>query len=210
MSNNYLSLKEAGSSKLSAFTNSTSPSEKISAVVQVDAAGIEIHKLAKTISNKYTVAEMILPSTLTDGTIFFSLRNPSAAKKIRINSIEAIGSFIGTAAASRSVYRINKFTGGTGVTGTTVGVHAKQTSNPASVAEFRIAPAGITVTGATQEAANIAIVQHANQLTANIVADFCMENEPVELGQNEGIVLRANGAIVLGSGISLQIEFEEI
>lgn len=160
-------------------------------------------------TSTYFLAQDIVPTTLTTGLNFFCLRNTHAVKKIKIAKIEIIAFFTGTAAASRSLYNLKKFTGWTAQTGTAVQIEKGNTTNPTSIASATWLATGLTVTGATVSTANIASIWHANQLTANIVYDRDMEQWPLILGQNEGIVLQSNGAIVAGSTILLSIKFKE-
>ncbi len=151
----------------------------------------------------------IIPTTLTTGLGYFQLRNTSAIKKIKIQKIEIIAYFVGTAAASRSNYALKKFTGATAGNGTALPTTLGATTNAATVAEVQWSATGLTLTGATIQTGNIAVIGHPNQLTANIVYDRDLSDSPIILEQNEGLVLQSKGAIVAGSTILVSVKWIE-
>jgi hypothetical protein len=157
----------------------------------------------------YQAALTIIPTTLTTGLNYAVVRNTSATKKVKITKIELIGFFVGTAAASRSLYNITLFTGGTATTGTAVPISKRNSINPTTSLECKILATGLAVTGTTFTG-NITTIGHANQLSANIVHDFDYSNIPLVLNQNEGFVVQSNGAIVAGSTLLVGVQYYEI
>jgi hypothetical protein len=151
----------------------------------------------------------IIPTTLTNGLNYFQIRNTSATKKIKIQKIEVITYFVGTAAASRSNYALKKFTGATAATGTVLSTTLGATTNPATIAGVSWLATGLTLTGATIQTGDIAVIGHPNLLSANIVYDKDLSNSPIILEQNEGIVLQSKGAIVAGSTILFSVKWLE-
>lgn len=159
--------------------------------------------------SSYRVAFTIVPVTVTTGSNYFIIRNPDATKKVKIVSIEMVLNFTGTAGASRSNYIIKKFTGATATNGNVMTATPSVTSNPASIASCQYSTGTITLTGATIPTYGFVAVGHANQLTANIVYDRDLNDAPLVLGQNEGIVLQSDGALLAGSAVSIAVKWIE-
>lgn len=157
----------------------------------------------------YFAGFAVVPTTLTTGLNYFWIRNTDPTKKIRIERIECILVFTGTAAGSRSNYLVRKFINATATTGNAVTIEKGQTSNANSIADVKWSPTGGTLTGATPLNPFFPI-GHANQLSANIVYDRNLSDAPIVLGQNEGIVLQSDGAIVNGSTVYFSLRWEEV
>lgn len=141
--------------------------------------------------------DLVPATTLTSGTVYFALRN-GGARSIYVRRFDLQMGFTGTAAASRSSYEIVRFTAGTPSGGTAMAPAKKITSSAASAATVLVAPAGLTMTGATFDAGPIHRVASPNQVTVSTTQDVIFTDELV-LAPGEGIVVRANGAIVAGS-----------
>jgi hypothetical protein len=158
----------------------------------------------------YFTGISVVPTALTTGLNLFFLRNTSATKKIKIQKIEIIMVFSGTAAATRSLYAIKKLTGVTATTGTVTLIPVLgQTGNAVSVADVKWAAAGGTLTGGTLQGTNVMSIGHANQLTTNLVYDRNMSDAPLTLLQNEAISLQTDGAIVAGSTVIISVRWTE-
>jgi hypothetical protein len=154
----------------------------------------------------------VVPTTLTDGTTYWAMRNGST-KRIFIQKFELTMGFVGTAAASRSAFRIERFAGATPAGGTALAAVKKANSQPAStMADARYAPAGLTVTGITFEQAFYRVAVN-NQLAAPIACDLDFTNGPegnrLCLAPNEGIAIRAYGAVVAGAYVMGQMTWAE-
>ncbi len=160
----------------------------------------------------YLAGIAVIPTGLTTGLNYFWIRNTDPTKKIKIHKIEIIMTFTGTAAATRSIYALKKFTGATATVGTvTLGATPAQTGAPASIADIKWAAAGGTLTGATVTPVGTNLIQigHANQLTANLVYDRNLSDAPLVLSQNEGLVLQSDGAVVLGTTVIIGLRWSE-
>ena len=83
------------------------------------------------------------------------------------------------------------------------------TGAAASIADVKWAAAGGTLTGATINADRQMQIGHANQLTANVAYDRSFVEAPIVLGQNEGLVLQSDGAVVVGSTVILSLRWTE-
>lgn len=140
--------------------------------------------------------DLVPATTLATGTVYFALR--AGARSIFIRRFDLQMGFTGTAAASRSSYEIVRFTAGTPSGGTAVAPAKKISTSAASGATILAAPAGLTMTGATFDAGPVHRVASANQLAVSTTQDVVFTDELV-LAPGEGIVVRANGAIVAGS-----------
>lgn len=159
-------------------------------------------------TNYYNSTVAIVPTTLTTGLSYFVIRNPDAIKKIKINRIVADAFFVGTAAASRSVYVLKKYTSVTSTTGTTINIANRDSSGSSSIAEVKWLATGLTITGGV-DVNNISHIGHANQLTANMNKDWVF-GSPIVLAQNEALVVQSEGAIVAGSTVIFSLQFYEI
>lgn len=168
-------------------------------------------KMLPNETSSYFTGATIIPTTLTAGNVYFSIRNPSSTKKIKIKKIEIIMYFVGTAGATRSTYVLQKGTGCIGSTGTTIlAPESGNTTNPASVADIKISPTGVTLTGATFVLnRNVCTLGHPNQLTSNISYDRDLENAPLILSENEVLALRSEGALVAGSTVHISLRWTE-
>jgi hypothetical protein len=208
-------LQTTGNASLSAIDGKLPTlGQKVSAgslpvVLSSDQSALNV-KAATGEALTYFTGISVVPTALTTGLNLFFLRNTSATKKIKIQKIEVIMVFSGTAAATRSLYAIKKLTGVTATTGTVTLIPVLgQTGNAVSVADVKWAAAGGTLTGGTLQGTNVMSIGHANQLTTNIVYDRNMSDAPLTLLQNEAISLQTDGAIVAGSTVIISVRWME-
>jgi hypothetical protein len=151
-------------------------------------------------------------TTLSDGTTYWTMRN-TGAKLVLIRRLELILAFTGTAAASVSSYRIERFSGATPTGGTAITIVKKKNSFTAStVGDIRTAPAGLTTTSVVFEAGGMTRVMHMNQLQ-HIAFDLSFTGEgevpKFELASGEGLAIRANGTLVAGTRMVGCISWDE-
>lgn len=100
----------------------------------------------------YGLPIQIVPTTVTAGTVYWQMRN-AGAKRVFIRKIELIlGWVTTTAAATRSVLSMRRATGSNTPGGTAITPIKKSSTMPASSVTGAFAPAGLTITGLTQEA----------------------------------------------------------
>lgn len=157
----------------------------------------------------YATRIEIVPSTLTTGTTYFTMRN-TGARTVSLVSFEVQGSFTGTAAASRSVFEIGRFTTATPTGGTALTPVKLRTSyGTSSVGDMRFAPGGLTTTNVVFESP-VALIPIANQLTWNLLFDLNASVAGFELATNEGFYIRANTAIVSGAALHGHLLWAEI
>ncbi|MBE7497117.1 MAG: hypothetical protein HS117_19420 [Verrucomicrobiaceae bacterium] len=162
------------------------------------------------VDNAYHLTAVIAPSTLTDGTTYFYMRNPSAAKNVLIKRIRLALSFIGTPASSRSVYALQRTSVAAASGGTAMTIGKRQSAAGASVVtDMQFANAGLTTAGITFGDIPL-YAAHLNQLLEPAPAVLDIASTPLMLAQNEGLALRASGAIVSGSAVLLHIEWAEV
>ena len=163
--------------------------------------------------NHYFAGLLIAPTILTTGVNLLTLRNPSSTKSIKLQKLEVLAYFTGTAAASRSAYALRKQSAVTATSAGTAVIPAKGNSNSsASIAELKFnLAASITFTGGTAPATNENCVHfgHANQLTANVVYDRDFSEAPIILTANEVLFLQTDGAIVAGSTVHIGLRWIE-
>jgi hypothetical protein len=144
--------------------------------------------------------DIVPATTLTDGTAYWFMRN-TGAKDCLVRRIELNLLFTGTAAASVSSYRFERFATATPTGGTAIVPVKQKNSYSATTITCAFLNTGLTVGGATFESA-FWRVGHMNQL-AGLATDLDMtdigEGADLELATGEGLIVRANGALVAGT-----------
>lgn len=154
----------------------------------------------------------IIPTTLASGTTYFSMIN-LGAKSVHIQRILMNTSFIGIAAATRSIFEISRFSTATPSTGTTQMSIKKNNNYPASnVTDIRFNAGGLTTTNVVFEAP-FTLIGVSSQLSYQITLDFQYLEEADNrfvLAPGEGLCIRANTAIVSGAAILGQIDWDEL
>lgn len=167
--------------------------------------------ITKKKDGRYYARLDIVPTVITAGTAFFSMRNNSSTKNAELELVELLLSFIGTAALSRSIYELVRFSGANTTGGTAIAAVKSDNIADANavVNDIRFAPAGLTVTGVVFEANPLLLVSHANQLTVapESRASF---GAKIVLNPGEGLAIRSNGALVAGSGVHGFISWNEV
>lgn len=144
----------------------------------------------------YGVVVDVVPTTLTDGTAYWSMLN-NGTKEVNIKRLALSMGFSGTAAATKSVLSLSRFSNSTPSGGTSaVPVKHDPAFATSSVGDVRFAPAGLTVTGIVYEAP-ICLLAVPNQLNANFSLPVTLAS-PFVLEPNQGLIVRAYGAVVLG------------
>jgi len=155
----------------------------------------------------YGVMMDVVPTTLTDGTVYWTLLN-NGTKEVWLKCLELTMGFSGTAAATRSALTISRFSNTTPSGGTSGVVVKHDPAFPSSsVGDVRYAPAGLTVTGVVFEAP-ICLLAIPNQLNANFSFPIVPPGSIV-LEPNQGLAVRAFGAVVLGLFLSGSVHWSE-
>lgn len=160
---------------------------------------VNVVNLPDDIGLSLAVMVDIVPSTVTSGTVYFSLRN-GGSKTMYVKRLDLQMGFTGTAAASRSSYEVVRYNG-TPSGGTAVAAVKKLSTQANSGAAALVAPAGLTVSGVTFDTA-FHRVASPNQLTATTAQDVDfgdVDAAKIALLPGEGLAIRANGAVVAGS-----------
>lgn len=158
-------------------------------------------------NNAYMVAAHVIPGTLTTGTVYFSLHNDSSSTEAKLTRLRITVNFTGTAAATRSLFDVLHITGATPSGGTDLTVLKMDKDNAAAAMDGKLSTAGITVSGATETL--IRTISQMSQLTAQQVFDLDLRDTPLVLANGEGIIIKANGAIVSGCAFSVDAKWEE-
>ncbi len=142
----------------------------------------------------------VAPSTLVDGTAYWFMRN-IGARDCLVRHIELIMGYTGGNNSSMSSYRFERFATATPTGGTAIVPVKHKNSYGATTMTCAFLNAGVTVGAATFESA-FWRVAHINQLS-HLAADLNMtdvgEGPNLELATGEGLILRANGAVLAGS-----------
>jgi hypothetical protein len=182
-----------------------------------NAARITQYKTDGSLLNKeylgsYITRIEIIPTTLTAGTTYFTMRN-LGSKRAFIRSIEFKIGFSGTAAASRTLYEIERFSSATPTGGTPLTATKVDNTYPASsITDIRFSPGGLTTAGVAFEI-SFHLIGNSNQLTADGFQDISFikngEYSQFVLAINEGLAIRANTAVVLGSYLVGSIYWDE-
>lgn len=148
----------------------------------------------------------IIPTTLTAAVSYFSMRNLGALR-IYITKLETKVGFSGVAAATRGIYEIARFTTATPSGGVAIAPTKKNTVMATSTCDVRFSPAGLTVAGIVVESP-WHLIGHTNQVTIDHTQDIEFDS-PFILNPNEGLVIRSNTALVLGSYLIGSIRWNE-
>lgn len=161
-------------------------------------------------TGSYITRFEIVPTTLLTTTAYWHIRNLDSTKSMFIRSLDMKLGFSGTAAATRSLYELTRTGAATPTGGTNVTPTKMLTTMPASIAtDNRFAPGGLTMTSVTF-GDPIHLFGNTNQLSADHEHALRFEREnPLILLPNEGLVIRANGAVVLGSYVIGSIRWDE-
>ena len=156
----------------------------------------------------YCLPIEIVPSTLTDGTVYWAFRN-TGAKRVFIHKMRIKVGFAGTPGASGSRFQLRRFSAATPTGGTALDVIKFDNTQPASsVGDARFAPAGLTVAGVSFESRfEMFGVTSDNNNDAAAVIDF--GEHPFVVAPNEGISISAYGAVIAGSWIIGAMSWDE-
>lgn len=160
-----------------------------------DAVGVAVLPDA-TLDTSYAFPVQAIPTTLTTNTTYWAITNTGTAP-VYITKIDLQLFFTGTAAATSSLLTVVRHHTAAPTGGTSVSVAPPVLGPGTPSVDIRHAPGGLTTTSTTfgTVVANVGI---ANQLTTNIARVIDFGNRPLRLAQNDGICIRANGAVVLG------------
>lgn len=155
---------------------------------------------------EYSLALNLVPSTLTDGTTYFAIKN-TGTNVMRLHSLIMLLSFTGTPATTRSLYSLQRFTGTTPTGGTAV-TPAKRDSGNATAAgvDARHATGGLTTSVTFGDV--LLLAGHASS-AADVIVQPALEHAPLILRPSEGLALRANGAVISGSLVTLNLAWRE-
>lgn len=185
------------------------PTSKAARVTLYDSTGLPIYA---EYSGSYMVPFEAIPSTLTDGTTYYAIRN-LGTKRVFIHSIRIKAGFSGTAAASRSQLRFERFSGATPTGGTAFSAIKKDNTMAAStVSDMRYAPGGLTTTGITfeQRFATLGVTNQLNVDAASIMEYGDHPKDRIVLAVNEGLAIRAHGAVIAGCWFIGEIHWDEM
>lgn len=156
----------------------------------------------------------IYPSTLTTGTVYWAMRNGDSGARIFINKIFIDADFIGTSAASRSILEFARFSTATPSGGTSLSVVSLDSQFPSSnLADARKSDSGLTTSGLSIESTPILSISVVSQVTANsfksVVSENHLEIDSICLNAGEGFLIRAQGSIVSGVGLTGYLQWSE-
>lgn len=180
------------------------PAANAARVVLYDAAGNQIDQVA---DGAYCTHLEVVPTVITLGTVYFAMRNTST-KTAKIKRIELAMNFSGTAAATRSIFSLCRFSAATPTGGTPqTAVKKKQTDPASSMGDIRAAPGGLTITGITQDSP-YHLFSLQNQLNATIAQSLIFQ-EPIVIVPGDGILIKAHTAVVAGVAITGSINWTE-
>jgi hypothetical protein len=165
-----------------------------------------------TYAGIYRARIEIIPTTLTLGTTYFAMRN-LGTRRCYIRVIDISIGFSGTAALTRGIYEIDRFSAATPTGGTTqTALKTRNTWPASSMTDIRFAPGGLTTTGVTFEAP-FHLIGHTNQVTVDrddrIAPPSDDEDFWMEIAVNEGLCIRANTALVAGTYLTGSIVWAE-
>ena len=158
----------------------------------------------------YSLRFEVVPTTLTAALAYWTMRN-TGSRRVIVRSTSITNGFSGTAAASRSLYEMGRFGSATPTGGTSLTPIQHDNTYPASsVLDARFSPSGLTTTGVVFEAP-FALFGVPNQLNAVTTREWnpISEQDAFTLAVGEGLYIRSNTAIVLGSYLVGSIKWSE-
>lgn len=159
-------------------------------------------------NNAYSANFIITPvTTLTTGTIYAAI-TVGSGKTVSIKRIVASLTFTGTAAAgTRSVFAITRFTA-SGPSGTGVTVMKRKSDNASSVVTAAQTQSGMSGSP-TLDATPLKYLQIPSQNTASPVLVWDLQDSPIQITENEGLVVAAVGTLIAGVSLNLGVEWNE-
>lgn len=145
--------------------------------------------------------EIAAAAALAANAAIWFVRNTHASRKVHIRRLFLNLGFSGTAAASRSIYHLIRFSAATPSGGTTIAAVKDDSTNAvaSAVGAAQQHTAALTVTGVTFDTNPIALFGHTNQLSASVPVDLDLLSERIILNPGEGLAIRAHAATVAGS-----------
>src|SRR5688572_12536372 len=151
--------------------------------------------------------------TATADTVFWAMKNTHASKVCYIRMINYTCGFTGTAAATRTVFRFEKFTAGTPAGGQTVMGVAKRYTAAATSAVTDVRGGNVAVTGTTRDTQPLATTAVTSQLAAafsgNVDLDGGGEEGRIQIGPGEGLQVAVIGTAVLGAWLAGTVVWDE-
>lgn len=166
---------------------------------------------SQNFTGSYMATVELNPSGLLVNTCYWAMFN-GGEKKVFLHSIRVKMGFSGTAAASRSKYKLCRFSAIPATGGNIVDIIKKNNAEiNSSITDLRQAQAGLTTTGIVFES-NFAAFCNTNQLN-NDAASLLSFGESAQdrfiLNKNEGIAILSDSAIVQGSWAIGEIHWDE-
>lgn len=160
----------------------------------------------------------IVPLTLTAGTTYWTMYN-GGSSPVKIYSIFLMGDFIGTAAASRSVFGICRFSAAVPTGGTALNIINIDTTFANSlISDIRSGNGGLITTSVVFESyfyffsfrnsISIAPTVHLNFEVMDF--PFNRNYNVLTLNNGEGLAIRARSTIVAGAGLFGSIFWQDV
>ena len=182
--------------------------DPISKALRVGLYNSDGSEIFPTFDGNYSVPIDVVPSTLTDGTTYWAIRN-TGAKNAHIHRIRIKLGFVGTEAASGSKFQLRRFSAATPTGGTALTPNKFNNLAPASsIGDCRFAPAGLTETGLSFEQRFEMLgvsSSHSNDAPATIK----FGEHKFILAPGEGLAISAYGAVVAGCWIIGAVSWDE-
>jgi hypothetical protein len=145
-------------------------------------------------------------STFTAGTTYWTMRNNTSGNRMFLRKFLITSEFVGTAAATLSMFAFFRFSGATPTTGTVLNpVSFDSTAAASNLLDARFNAAGLTMAGVTVETDPLFITSTINQLVSSEVlnpVDIApLDVEALVLNPGEGIAIQAFNLLVAGVGL---------
>lgn len=160
----------------------------------------------------YNIIVQVAPTTLTQGTTYFAMRNTDGTKIVHILSIVLSGGFTGTNAATTSLFGLCRFLNATPTGGTSSNVVSNNTLYQTSaIGDARFAAGGLTTTGVTFDNYFFGAVVRSNLAVQSVFPLVLNTYEnPFILNPGEGLAVRAGSTVISGAAIYGGISWYEL
>lgn len=157
--------------------------------------------------------EAVPSSILSDGTTYWAMRN-TGSRVVLLRVLNVMASFTGTTAATRSIFRIERFSAAMPSGGTALQVVKRDNSDPnSSIGSVAYANGGLTATGVIFEGNSPGLFGTVNVLNGMVTNTFDFtaggEEGRFALAVGEGLCIRAHGPVVAGIAFHGSIWWDE-
>ena len=156
----------------------------------------------------YALDQVIVPTTLVANTAYLSIRNTSVNRDIVVTAVQIHSLFTGAAAATRSIFALQRFQG-TPTGGAAVVPVKLNPGSPAAQVEILFSNSGLTVTPGSTDRFYRFVAPSQLTLVSEAHAEL-NEDSPIHLPPGYCLLLLADNTIINGAALSANVKFYEV